>query len=140
MELTESLLGSIKAIEIKAYPPILCGFQSCSTVQDALNYCGALSIEDLLIILEPNWYFIAVISTGEIVDFASDKALTYNTLLKIKRALPATFKGRHIFFDALDSTSNRITRRFSNIGEIVENTPFLKKGIPFHRIKVSLFY
>ena len=131
-------LNHIKAIEAKAYPKSLWGLQDFRYPEDLVEYCGAHSWTDMLVLSGDHWYFIATISTGEIVDLASTTPLSYKDLLRIKYYLQVVFKGRQIHFEALESTSYRFVRRFNRIGRVLEDKPFIKKGLSFHKVVIEI--
>ena len=132
----ESILHHLKNIERKAYPGPLQKMQDLTSVQDLIYYCTAVSKDDLLILHGPDWYFLATISTAEIIDLASVSGMSFKDLITVKKTITETFKGREIYFEAKEDTSYKF---ISKIGSVISlDEVFLKERIPFHRVRILI--
>lgn len=133
------MIEEIKRIERSSYPACYRQMQECSTMDDIVEYCEARDQDDLVIMTGTSWYFIAVRSTGEIVDLAG-KLVDIRDLFAIKRKIIDVFAGKVISLDARESTSYRLVTAMSRrVGTIVEDEEYSWEGETFHEIKLHIF-
>lgn len=96
-----NLLKHIRRIERAAYPPEYRQLQHVGLV----DYCEAKNMADLIVLTGPNWYFLAVKSTREIVDFAADGRIGFAELLLVLNTLRQQMPEGVITGDFRHSTS-----------------------------------
>jgi len=130
------ILEHIKSIEKSAYPVTLHKMQGMKSMRDFLKYCEATCKDDVIILQGVSWYFIANKPHHEIIDIASIDGMTMRDLITVKKSIWDSFKGKLIKMDAMDSTSYKFIKKIG--GQIIENKPFLKNQIPFHKIQIWL--
>jgi len=122
-------LRLLKRIERSAYPACYRQMQECSSMDDVLEYCEAQDQDDLVMLTGKSWYFLAVKSTGEIVDLAGKTTLA--DLFMIKRKIKEVFSGRVLKLDAREDTSFRLIRK---VGRIISDHPYPWDGETFHEM------
>lgn len=129
-----STIKRIKEIEQGAYPAPYRQMDEIEVMEDLVNYCDAENEEDIIMIVRSCWYFLAVRSTGELVDLAGK--LGISDMREIKEILSTHFHGKRINFDARESTSYRLVKRLK--WKIVKDIPFDWDGEIFHEIEMEV--
>jgi len=102
-------------------------------MSDILEYCMAQDQDDLVIMTGKSWYFLAVKSTGEIVDLAGKTTLA--DLFTIKRKIKEVFGERIIKLDAREGTSFKLIRK---VGKIISDYSYSWEGETFHEIEMYI--
>lgn len=124
----------IKKLEKSAYPSIYRYMQHIKTIDDVVEYCEAENREDIICVITKTFYFLAVKSTGEIVDLAGE--MTLSDLIQVKNIILSNFKGKVITFDSRESTSYKLIRRLG--GEIIQDEVYLWGDEKYHSMKILI--
>ena len=128
-----NIIKFIKKIEKSSYPEEYRQMQNCNVLQDIIEYCEAKDEDDLVLEYGKSWYFLAVKSTGEIVDLAGKTELS--ELIKIRRIIRKEFKNRTITIDAREETSYRLVSR---LGKVIYDQPYSWSGEVFHEMIINI--
>ena len=129
----KGILRFIRGVEKKSYPREYRALQHMTSMNDLVEYCEAIDVNDLIIETGAGWYFLAVKSTKEIVDLAG--TMTLRDLHKIKKVIIDNFAGQVISLDARESTSYRLITR---LGEVVMDDPYDWGGEIFHDVRIRV--